>query len=613
MDGLRPGEVSLAPEASIQLTATARDANGHTVSGAVFAWASSDPAVVAVDSTGLAAAASLGSAEVTATAGTAVGRLRVVVTHPASIEPRSAGRVVLTSLGETVQLEAVARSGNGQAMPGAVFAWASEDTTVVTVDSTGVATAVSNSQYTVTSTSATVPTGVVATSGPVAEHRWPVEVRQAVAEVVVTAAADTIWGNGYGRLTAEPLDANGHTVSQARVGTVTIRASGRVYTEVSLGRVWFDWSSDNPAVVAVAKRSGGRTGRLEIESLIDYNIPQGLSEGTATITATARGIDVDAAGVGAGSAEITVVLPSPKSLYPIHVNFVGDVPSFIRRAMESAAAHWGRILAPTEAAPFIVERRIRLPGNLSEVVFEAGDVLAPGLHLYVYVNEEEPISGPLAWAGPIDPGGTSDAPMAPAGRIGWNGRVSDVPWTHEDASYVYNHQAYLHKVALHEIGHVLGIGTGGKWAQWKQILPPLDKPWNERPPHRRVYFTDPVAIAAFDRMGGTDFPATTPKIPLNGHSHWGSCVGILGVMMASVSHQSEVTELSMASLQEGYVYDPATIPGRKLDPEGWNTPPACRNGQYDPDFHSQDPPATAPGPWEGFSLEDDVIEWPWDR
>ena len=104
-------------------------------------------------------------------------------------------------------------------------------------------------------------------------------------------------------------------------------------------------------------------------------------------------------------------------------------------------------------------------------------------------------------------------------------------------------------------------------------------------------YTDPVAIAAFDRMGGTDLPATTPKIPLNGSSHWGGCTGLPDVMLALAGRW--VKELTMASLAEGYVYEPATVPGRKLDPEVWNSRP-CWNGQYDPDFFALKTPPLRP-------------------
>ena len=121
----------------------------------------------------------------------------------------------------------------------------------------------------------------------------------------------------------------------------------------------------------------------------------------------------------------------------------------------------------------------------------------------------------------------------------------------------------------------------------------------------------PEAIAVFDRMGGTDFPETTPKIPLTvDHSHWDGCAGHFDILGSSRNETSTVTELTMASLAEGYVYDPAMVPGRKLDPEKWTWDfTGCRDGQYDPDFR-RPPAAQAPSPWAVGSFEGDVIGIP---
>ena len=422
-----------------------------------------------------------------------------------------------------------------------------EDPAVVTVNSTGLATAVSNSRYLYNPGASQsngrwreppVPTGVIANSGPVAEHRWPIEVRQVVAEVVVTPAADTIWGFTPGSVTlaVEPFDANGHSAFQ----------ESPLHDHAQPIR--FEWSSDNPAVVTVERYGSSRY----------RNDAVGLSEGTATITATALEF-INSLGVG-GSAEITVAIPDPgRPGYPIHGNYGGDPPEDLRRAMESAAATWSRVLAPTEAAPFVVRNRMGHFIWVGEwVAFESGDVLAPGLHLYVYVGEQ---GRAVAWASLVNLGGTSDVPMDPVGVIGWS----------EDylASAEYPE---MYRVALHEIGHVLGIGTGERWDKWVEVPERGTKPEN-------AYFTDPRAIAVFDRMGGTDFPATTPKIPLTeDKAHWDWCTGLPDVM-ATIRPGGTVTELTMASLAEGYVYDPTTVPGLKLDSEVWNALGGCRDGQ----------------------------------
>lgn len=67
---------------TVQMSASAQDATGATISGVQFSWTSSNPQVAAVSSTGVVTAASTGSATITATAGTVDGILgvRVVAT-----------------------------------------------------------------------------------------------------------------------------------------------------------------------------------------------------------------------------------------------------------------------------------------------------------------------------------------------------------------------------------------------------------------------------------------------------------------------------------------------------------------------------------------------------
>ena len=64
---------------TVQLTAEAFDANGHTVEGAVFSWESADIPVAAVDSLGRVSGVTEGVATITASAGAASGSATVTV------------------------------------------------------------------------------------------------------------------------------------------------------------------------------------------------------------------------------------------------------------------------------------------------------------------------------------------------------------------------------------------------------------------------------------------------------------------------------------------------------------------------------------------------------
>ncbi len=60
----------------------------------------------------------------------------------ASVEVTVSGSTTLSSIGATVQLQAVARDASGGAQLLPTFAWSSSDENVITVDQTGLATAV---------------------------------------------------------------------------------------------------------------------------------------------------------------------------------------------------------------------------------------------------------------------------------------------------------------------------------------------------------------------------------------------------------------------------------------------------------------------------------------
>ena len=64
---------------TLQLSASARDATGTTISGKTFTWSSSDENSVTVSSSGLVTAVAVGSAIVTATSDGVDGTARVFV------------------------------------------------------------------------------------------------------------------------------------------------------------------------------------------------------------------------------------------------------------------------------------------------------------------------------------------------------------------------------------------------------------------------------------------------------------------------------------------------------------------------------------------------------
>ena len=259
-----PAEVTAEPAAhtlvafgdTIRLSAEALDANGNVVATAEFAWSSGDTTIATVDASGLVTAAANGVATVTATAGSVSGTAAVTVEQvPAEVTAEPAAHT-LVAFGDTIRLSAEALDANGNVVATAEFAWSSGDTTIATVDASGLVTAAANGVATVT-----------ATAGP-ASGTAVVTVAQEVGAVTVSPAADTVLMADTVRLSAGATDANGHPVPDAE----------------------FAWASGDTLVAVV-----------DGEGLVT-----GVSGGEAEITATSAGVT--------GGARLTVMVPAPATV-----------------------------------------------------------------------------------------------------------------------------------------------------------------------------------------------------------------------------------------------------------------------------------------------------------
>ena len=167
----------------------------------------------------------------------------------------------LTALGATVQLTAEVRDQNARVMAGATVTWSSGDTSVMTVDVSGLVTAAGNGTATITASAGSASGSTVVT------------VTQSVATVDVSpATADLTALGATAQLTAAALDGNGYAVAGAE----------------------FSWESSDAAVATV-----------DAAGLVT-----GVAKGVATITASAGGTQ--------GTAEITVMDPDRAALVALY-------------------------------------------------------------------------------------------------------------------------------------------------------------------------------------------------------------------------------------------------------------------------------------------------------
>ena len=249
-----PATAELDVGETVQLTAVVRDQNSNVMAGASVTWMSGAGTVATVNASGLVTGVAGGTATITARSGSAQGTAQITVvsvtTPVVSVEVSSPAEPI--ALGEALQLSAEALDENGRPIPGVEFSWESSNTSVATVDATGLVTAVAAGTATITASAGDVQATVEITV---------VSATQPVVSVEVSPSAETIAIGTTRQLSAEAFDENGQAVAGAE----------------------FSWESDDDAV-AMVDGSG---------------LVTGVAEGTATITASAG--DVQA------TVEITVV------------------------------------------------------------------------------------------------------------------------------------------------------------------------------------------------------------------------------------------------------------------------------------------------------------------
>ena len=157
----RPTTVTITPAtaeltalgATVQLSARVLDQNGQAMVGANVTWASSNAAVATVSFDGLVTAVAIGATTIAATAGTASGEAAVtVIQSPISVVVSPSADTV--PAGDTLRLVAEAFDENEHRIESAEFTWSSSDSSVATVDGSGLVRGVTEGAASVTASAA---------------------------------------------------------------------------------------------------------------------------------------------------------------------------------------------------------------------------------------------------------------------------------------------------------------------------------------------------------------------------------------------------------------------------------------------------------------------------
>ena len=344
-----PTTVSVAPDSlaftalgdTLHLMAEVRDQIDRVMEGEPVAWTSADTMVAAVDASGLVTAAANGAATITATAGSASGTAAVTVAQTVStVEVSPAADTVVER--DTVRFDAEAVDANGHAVAGAEFTWASGDTSVAVVDTSGLVTGRSAGEVAVTATSS----GVTGRGALVVEEPVPTTVSVAPDSLAFTALGDTLhlmaevrdqidrvmegepvaWtsadtmvaavdaaglvtaaANGVATITATAGSASGTAAVTVAQTVSTVEVSPAADTVVERDTVRFDAEAvdANGHAVAGAEFTWA-SGDTSVAVVDTSGLVTGTSAGEVAVTATSSGVT--------GRAQLTVVVPAPTTV-----------------------------------------------------------------------------------------------------------------------------------------------------------------------------------------------------------------------------------------------------------------------------------------------------------
>ena len=270
-----------------------------------------------------------------------------------------------------------------------------------------------------------------------------------------------------------------------------------------------------------------------------------LARGIVTITVTAR----DPGGLSA-SSPFAVTVEIAEGRFQIELVFVTSVTRAQRAAFVRAAARWMAILAPTELPDARVNRTLDCGDDprFDRYVETIDDVM-----IVAAVDEIDGPGGTLAQAGACWRRAGTLMPLY--GRMEFD--VADLERLEQRGT--------LEDVVLHEMGHVLGIGT--IWSRLGLLRDPASE--TEAPD---THFTGPLAIEAFDEAGGTGYrgakvPVENMGGPGSRNAHWRETVLRTELMTPSVrvggsSLLSAITIQSLADL--GYEVDPTVADPYRL-------------------------------------------------
>ncbi len=147
-----PAPATVAVGQTVQLTATPKDASGTPLQGQTITWSTSNSGMATVSPAGAVTGVAAGSVTITASCAGQSGTAAVTVTASApqvasvTVSPTPA----TVAVGQTVQLTATPKDASGTPLQGLTISWATSNSGVATVSTSGLVTGVAAGSVTIT-------------------------------------------------------------------------------------------------------------------------------------------------------------------------------------------------------------------------------------------------------------------------------------------------------------------------------------------------------------------------------------------------------------------------------------------------------------------------------
>lgn len=582
------------------LSASAVDQGGTPVASTSVAWVTTNDNVATVTPTGLVTAVGNGNASIRATVNNVSGSVPVTVRQVAvTAERKSAAAVSFDALGRTAQIEIEARDALNRFIDDPNAVYSSDDDAVATVSPTGLVTATGNGQATISievDGVATAPVAVdvaqVATSVTVDPALLVLNEIGATGQVTATAldALDNaVEGAAFAWSSADQAIAT--VEPQGATVTVTGRAEGITTVSATSGAIASDpievfVGSGEVTALTSGQRIEGLAGPAGFQRFYRITVPAGAGElhvgtgGGSSFDGTGDGdldlflrfgelptadftdqgqlnsgrpandenievldpqagdwfllvdgfVDTNGSGPGYRDVTLTARIETDAQGRDIALAYVSQFTAAQRQAIRQAADRWELVL-PTDLFGLWI--------NVADVCGITGlplSDLVDDLLIIVGLFERDGAGGNLAAAGPCRiraGGGQDNLPIVGAMFLD----VADL-----DALEA---SGQLMETALHEIGHVLGLGS-----LWEQVSPPLLQGGGTQDP----FFNGPLAIQAFDDSGGGNYSG--PKVPVENtggdgtvDSHWRESV-LDNELMTGFAEAQPGEKLSIITIQQ---------------------------------------------------------------